>query len=267
MYNDLETLVAAVLQSSKYRTISLDLIRAVGLRELTVQRNLREAIKATKSRLHQVAGAYLERVPPYAAWLAALEQASGPNGREQLQAVCRPMLAAHASTRERLPELEQCYSAIFGLLPPITSLLDLACGLNPLAAPWMPLPADARYDACDLYSDMGDFLNAALPLLGLQGMVTVCDLTTHMPDQAVDLALVLKTLPVLEQARRGAGRDLLRGLRARHLVVSFPTRSLGGRNVGMAATYGAQFRAIADAEGWPYQELRFTNELVFVAEK
>ena len=56
---DLDALVAEVLGSPKYRSISPDLVCAVGARELAARRSMREAVKETKGRLHQVAGAFL----------------------------------------------------------------------------------------------------------------------------------------------------------------------------------------------------------------
>lgn len=261
----LDELVAEVLGSAKYRAISPELVRAVGARELAARPSLKLAVKETKTRLHQVAGAFLDRAPRYDQWLAQLEAARGDD--EALRAACLAIMAGHASTRERLPVLERLYSAVFAALPPVGSVIDLACGLNPLAAPWMPLAPGAAYLACDLYADMCAFVGAALPALGLAGAAAVCDLTAGPPPWRADLALVLKTLPVLEQLRRGAGRELLRAVDAPALVVSFPTRSLGGRDVGMAATYGAQMRAIADGEGWPYEALTFPGELVFLVRK
>lgn len=263
--DQLEQLVAQVLASPKYRAICPDLVRSIGARELRVRRSPKEALKETRSRLHQVAGAFLDRPPQYQDWLAALQAASGDD--QALRAVGRMIMGAHASTRERLPVLDHFYSVVLRDLPPPTSLIDVACGLNPLAAPWMPLAPGASYYACDLYADMCAFVGAALPLLGLLGEATVCDLSDAPPPWRADLALVLKTLPVLEHVRRGAGRDLLRSLAVRHLVVSFPTRSLGGRNVGMAATYGEQMRAISEGEGWAYSTLEFANEVVFVVRK
>jgi 16S rRNA (guanine(1405)-N(7))-methyltransferase len=262
---DLDALVAEVLASSKYRAVSPELVRAVGARELAARRSLREAVKETKGRLHQVAGAFLDRAPRYDSWLAALRDAQGDDAA--LRAACRTIMAGHASTRERLPVVEPLYAAVFAALPPVGRIIDAACGLNPLAAPWMALAPGAQYLACDLYADMCAFVGAALPLLGLAGEAAVCDLAAAPPPWEADVALVLKLLPVLEQLRRGAGAELLRGLRAPRLVVSYPTRSLGGRNVGMAATYAAQLHAIAAAEGWPYERLEFPGELIFVVTK
>ena len=57
--DQLEKLVETVLTSSKYKAVSHDLIRSIGLRELAKRSSLKEAVKATKSKLHQVGGAYL----------------------------------------------------------------------------------------------------------------------------------------------------------------------------------------------------------------
>lgn len=262
---DLDRLVAQVLASGKYRALHPEVVRAIGAQELAARGSLKAAVKAAKGRLHQIGGAFLEQTPPYSAWLAALRDAAGDPAR--LRAVCREALGQHASTRERLPDLERFYATIFAALPPVRSLMDLACGLNPLAAPWMPLAPGVSYLACDMYTDLSAFLDAALPLLGLNGASSACDLSNGPPPWRADVALVLKTLPLLEHVRRDAGRDLLHRIDAPYLVVSFPTRTLGGRSVGMAATYTAHMRAIADAAAWQLQPFEFANEIVFVVRK
>src|SRR5215213_2581752 len=68
-------LIHAVQSSSKYAAIDEAMIRSIGLRELAARRSLKEAIKATKNKLHQVAGAYLDARLPYDEWLALLEAA------------------------------------------------------------------------------------------------------------------------------------------------------------------------------------------------
>src|SRR5690606_12217651 len=134
-------------------------------RELAAHRSAKVALKEAKAKLHQVAAAYFSRSPRYDEWLAELRGAAGDPAR--LREICSAAMATHASTRERLPQLERFYAALFAALPPVSVVADLACGLNPLAAPWMSLPAGATYYACDLYADLCAFLDVALPLLGL----------------------------------------------------------------------------------------------------
>ena len=175
----------------------------------------------------------------------------------------RDAMAHHASTRERLPILDSVYARIFDGLPPVHSVLDVACGLNPLAVPWMRLEHGATYHAVDIYADMMQFLGAALPLLDVQAHCEVRDVISDPPSEPVDVAFVLKTLPCLEQVDKDAGRRLLDAIRARTLIVSYPTRSVSGRNVGMAQQYAERFDALVAGRGWEIERLEFENELVF----
>lgn len=262
----LEELVAAVAESAKYRAVSEQLIRTVGRRELVARRNLKEAIKATKNKLHQVAGAYMD-TPRYDAWLAQLtDAAQTEQDASNLQAACLDVMRHHASTRERLPILGRIYREALAGLPPIRSVLDLACGLNPLARAWMPLESDATYYACDLYADMVAFLNGWFALGG-PGQAFVCDLSAGAPAQKADLALALKLLPPLEQIERGAGLRLLRSIDAPFVLVSFPAHSLGGRGKGMAENYERQFDEMVGGEGWAITRFVFPGELAFLVRK
>src|SRR4029079_5037795 len=92
--DNITDLIQAVQSSQKYGAISEDMIRSIGLRELAARRNLKEAIKATKNKLHQVAGAYLDARLPYAEWLALLEStASGDESRTTSSAFAQACLA------------------------------------------------------------------------------------------------------------------------------------------------------------------------------
>ncbi|MGH2497366.1 MAG: 16S rRNA methyltransferase [Ktedonobacteraceae bacterium] len=260
-------LIEAIQASAKYRHIDAGFIRAVGTAELEKRRNLKEALKATKNKLHQVGAAYQDNIPSYTRWLEALRAASLTGDPAQLQATCREIMQLHASTRERLPFLSHFYSAILAHIAPVHSVLDIACGLNPLAIPSMPLAPGARYYACDIYQDMADFLQACFPLLHVDGEATVCDVIQHCPTHKVDVAFVLKTIPVLEQVDKNAGRRLLQSIHADHLVVSFPAASLGGRSKGMATNYETHFNELVAGQNWSIQRFSYAAELVFVIHK
>jgi 16S rRNA (guanine(1405)-N(7))-methyltransferase len=261
-------LIEAIQSSAKYRHIDVEFIRAVGAVELEKRRNLKEALKATKNKLHQVGAAYQDNTPHYARWLEALRGASQAGDPAQLHATCKEIMSHHASTRERLPFLPCFYSAMLADITPISSVLDIACGLNPLAIPWMPLAPGARYYACDIYQDMTDFLRASFPLLRVDGEATVCDVIQQCPTRKVDVAFVLKTIPVLEQVNKNAGRRLLQSINADHLVVSFPAASLGGRHGGkgknMEANYETHFNELVAGQPWSIQRYSYATELVFV---
>ena len=259
----LESLVESIIEGSKYRTVSAELIRNIGLRELTVRRTFKEAVKATKNKLHQIAGAYLDSRPQYATWIADLTAATNTNDEVLLRQTCLAMMRYHASTRERVSIVDTFYTTIFAGLPPIRSVLDLGCGLNPLALPWMRLDHDVTYYACDIYTDMMSFLNTFFQLIDITGDAQVCDLVTAPPTQKADVALVFKLLPTLEQVDKHAGLQLLQALNATHMLISFPVRSLGGRDKHMAEYYENRFQQLIQAQGWQFERFEFATELVF----
>ncbi len=260
----LERLVQAVRGKPRYRHIAADLIRHIAAGELGRRPAWKEALKATCRKLHQVAGAYLEEKMPYGRWLEELRAASP----EALRAICARIMAGHSSTRERLPLLDQFYATCLSGLPPLRSVLDLGCGLHPLSIPWMPLMEGALYLAWDVYEDLVEFLNAFFALLPLRGRAEARDITQSPPDERADLALMLKTLPVLEQVEKGAGRRLLEGIRADVLLVSFPLQSLGGKKgKGMEVNYPTYFEQTVAGRGWRVREFLFPNEVVFRVEK
>lgn len=264
MNDEVERLTAEVLSSRKYAQIEPGLAARLVTEELAKGRKAKEVVKAVRNKLHQVGGAYLSGRMAYQSWLGELKAANDP---QEFKQVCREILGQHASTRERLPILDHIYVELFKLLPPVGSVLDAACGLNPLAIPWMPLKPEAAYYACDIYADMVDFLNAYFALIPQDGRAEVCDIAAGPPSRTVDLALVLKAIPCLEQIDKQAGERLLDGMNARYLAISFPAKSLSGRSKGMVENYSARFEELSAGRGWKtLGRLAFETELVFVVE-
>ena len=173
----------------------------------------------------------------------------------------------HASTRERLPIIDQFYATTLGDIAPVHSVLDLACGLNPLAIPWMPLAPNAAYHAYDMYLDLTSFLQSAMNLLGIHGVAYAEDVTYWPSFPHVEVAFLLKAIPCLEQLDKSAGAQLLDAIPARYILVSFPKQSLGGQAKGMSVHYEAHFRELADGKGWNVRRFVFDTELAFLVGK
>jgi len=309
----LDELASAVLASPKNRWLCPDTVRRIGERELAKGRGLKAAVKATKSRLHQIFGAF-DRAPDYDRLLAELgagrsaampplgevllPRASAPAGgyargtlprvkkpaggagaspvtgalrsagfEDAFRAACRSALACHASTRERLPILDRFYAEIFAITGRPGRVLDLACGLHPLGLPWMGLAPDATYTAYDIDARSIAFLNRFFAGAAINSRAILQDILCQPPDEPADVAFLLKTLPCLERQERGASGRLLGTLRARHVVVSFPVASLGGRGKGMRENYERDFTQMAKGAPWQIERLEFPTELVFVVKK
>lgn len=265
--DDLDRLVEAVRENPKYRVIDEGLVRRVGAQELAKGRGWKEAVKAARSKLHQVGGAYQEGGIRYAAWAEELQRLPSDLCHPDARDFCRRMMAQHASTKERLPLLDMFYQDTLAGEAPLRSIVDVACGLNPLALAWMPAAEDVEYIACDIYTDMVDFLNRFFAHFGVRGRAFVRDLTATVPDAPAQVALALKTIPCLEQLDKSIAPRLLDGLRAETLLVSFPARSLGGRSKGMPEFYEAHLQDLLQDKEWRVQKFEYSTELAFVIKK
>jgi len=264
---NLEELITQVTANPAYAGITPTLVLRLAERELAKGRSVRETVKAVRSKLHQVGGAYQEKGLDFPAWRRELADLPSESSNAAIRSFCERVLKSHASTRERLPILTEFYSQVFASLPPIHSVLDLACGLNPLAIPWMPLAEGASYQACDIYMELIDFLGEFISYLGLNGSASLCDLTENIPTQPVQLTLVLKTLPVLEQLEKDLPIRLLEELNTEHILVSYPGHSLGGRSKGMVTNYAARFEALSAGKPWQIQRFDFPGELAYLIRK
>ena len=265
--SQIQEIVSAVLSKPKYSAILPDLAIRIAERELAKGRKPKDAIKEVSAKLHQVGAAYFKLAPRYEQWKTELENLPGDPSGEGVRAFCLKVMQAHSSTAERLPILEVFFRETLASLAPLESLADLASGLNPLALPWMPLARGARYGGCDIFSDLIDFDNAFLTHCGLQAGLISADVFSFTIRKPVQLALLLKSLPCLEQLEKGRGQELVERIPAAFILASYPIRSLGGKSKGMRQTYAAQFEALTAGKKWNVTRFDFPSELAYLVEK
>jgi len=265
----LRAIEAELGRSRRYGSVAPSTLRRAAAKGLgTANGATADAVKRAKRSLHEIYGAYLPGNPPnYGALLRKLRAAVDADDRDQMLAALRTAMAVHASTRERLPHLSDFYREIFSRVPPPAAVRDLACGLNPLAVPWMGLPETTTYLASDIDIRQVDFLAEALAALGVPHRAEVLDLVDQPVSEPVDLTLLLKTVPCLERQRPGAGWNLIGAVNSPFVVVTFPTRSLGQRSKGMFQTYSAAFEARARQEAWQVEQAEIPGELIYVVRK
>jgi 16S rRNA (guanine(1405)-N(7))-methyltransferase len=260
----LQALIEAVSSSKKYRQVSPDLIRSVGQRQLERTPSWKAAVKATKNKLHQVAGAYQAAKIDYGQALILLREKAGSPA--EFREACRQIMRWHISTRERLPILDDFFAETLLNVPAVHTVLDVACGLNPIAWPWMPFDDQVNYSAYDIYADTMRFVQDFMHLAGINGRAETRDVICNPPTQPVDLAFILKTLPCLEQLDKMAATTLIDAIQARYLLISYPVTSLGGRRKGMITNYDNHFRNLATGRRWSVNRFEFATELAYLVE-
>jgi 16S rRNA (guanine(1405)-N(7))-methyltransferase len=256
-------IVQRVLQSRRYRAVDPALVGRIVDEELPRARSADDAVKRVKRRLHQAVGAFDGGRPATGALARAWR---GDLVAPAFRAACLAALRSHASTRERAAHLERFYPAIWERTGVPGSVLDLGCGLAPLALPWMNLDRGARYVAVDADRGLLDRVDAFLELVGQPHETRALDLVAAVPEDEADVALVLKLVTTLDRQDPSAATRLLTSVAARHAVVSFTTRSLGGHARGMERTYRSRMERLAAEvpRVTSVTEASVPTELVFV---
>src|SRR5690606_36347372 len=113
-----------------------------------------------RNKLHQVGGAYQPLGINYDQLNSEMKSLPQDINNPEVRRFLIQAMGQHASTRERLLILDRFYQEVLTSLSPLESILDVACGLNPLALGWMPVSASVEISACDIYTDQIEFLNA-----------------------------------------------------------------------------------------------------------
>jgi hypothetical protein len=124
----------------------------------------------------------------------------------------------------------------------------------------------ARYVAADVDEASLRVVGSFMEAVGQPHDVHAIDLVRRVPSEEADVALLLKLVTTLDRQHPDAATRLVTGLRARHAVVTFAARSLGGRGGGREGTYRARLdRLVAEAgRVRDVREASVPNELVFV---
>ena len=99
--------------------------------------------------------------------------------------------------------------------------------------------------ALDAGSEVAQTLNRFFTASGMiHARAEAGDAMACLPHRHYDLALVMKFLPLCERMEKGGALKLMGSIDAGHIVASFPTRSLSGRNVGMEKNYSEWFEGL-----------------------
>jgi 16S rRNA (guanine(1405)-N(7))-methyltransferase len=264
---DLPKLIHEIKASRKYRGAGIpDETVADILRQALARHDKpSEALRSAKAILHNVMAPYLGE-PDYSRAWSVLDAAFASNNTDAVRQAAREILAQHDSTRERLPYLAEFYAAIRNACPSIYTVLDLACGLNPFALPWMGLPDDAAYHAYDIHQPRVELVNHFLGGLGLAPLAEARDVLVNPPQVKADAAFLFKEAHRIEKRRKGASRSLAQSLHARVTFISLPNRSLDRRR-DLGARMQRLIEEIFDGQPGSLRSVEFPGETLYWLER
>lgn len=248
----MDELLNRLLASKKYKYVCPDTIERTLHECRQKYKKDKDIEKAARERLHGISGAFLSE----AEYKRALNLCNLEKTEENLAS----LLSCHASTRERLPiaAMDALYKRIFSVTGIPDTLLDLACGMNPL-------------HLCFRYPDMhircedvsGQCINV-IRSYAERIDARMGDMIVSVPNERFDVALLFKVLPLLDRQEGGSAERILSVISAKYIVCSFPTRTLGGKNVGMEASYSAWMNAHLPKSREICESFSTSNELYFI---
>lgn len=182
------------------------------------------------------------------------------------------LLNAHRSTQERLSYYSSIYPLLFDTLFEMGlskefSLLDVACGYNPLAYRFFPAKP-SRYVACDLSSKEMGFINDFFKKTGIVGEAFGADVTSEefalwLSKHSFDVCFLFKALDSFEFVKRHLSKKVMSSINAKFFVVSFPLLSIGGV-VEIAASKRTWFERFCQQNEWHFKTLQVPNEIFYV---
>lgn len=167
------------------------------------------------------------------------------------------LLRLHTSTKERLnfyPKLKEEISNL-----KIKSILDLGCGLNPLA---LASPG-VKYYASDINQSDLNIIQEFFNKNNIQGETFVYDLRNQNKDlPKADLCILFKVLDIIETKGHKLAERILRKLECKYILISFPTKILTSK--AMNYPRRGWIERLLQRLGWSFRKIESDNEMFYL---
>ncbi len=179
------------------------------------------------------------------------------------------ILQSHVSTKERLPYYEEFFFQIFTITGNPSSILDLACGLHPVAYYHFTKLTQTTYTACELSEveceQLQDFFDSNGFKAKAQALNIVKEYET-IPKAHYDVCFLLKTLDTCEHQRRYITYDILKAIHANFIVASFPIQNVKGIKMNRDSTIH-WFEKMIQRLDFHFKTIEFEGEIVYILQK
>lgn len=167
--------------------------------------------------------------------------------------------SAHQSSRERASSYIMLKGIIARLKP--ASILDLGCGLNPLAVASPSVP----YYAYDINENDIAQVRTYLSNIRNPGFARVADVQKEINFPHAALCLMLKLVDLLDTHGHKNAERLMDKVSCNYLIVSFSTKTLSGKL--MRHPQRGWIERLAQRKGCTFSKYAAENELFYLIEK
>jgi len=255
-----KTVLESIKTSKNYKGICPKTIENLVLRETPKFKKNKDIEQSVKTKLHLWAGMFFEDFNRSKKMLE--------NGEKTDEEFYLQVLKRHCSTRERFDFLEEFYLDILTALNDLNSIIDIGCGFNPLAYVLFAKNSAKNYYAYDIVGECIDFLNLCFKDLNKDYNAELLDITQQQVEKECDVAFLFKILPLIEQQKPGFSKNIIEGLKVKNFVITYPTKTVGGKIVGMLNKYQEDLKKLCEECSLKiiFQK-EYKNEIMFILEK
>lgn len=219
--NNNEELIAEIQKKKELSGISSEVIKNIlenKLRKLPSQilspKKEKQLIKEIRAELRTLVGQFQLSLKKRKAFL----------NEKKWQEI----LNTHLSTKERIAS--GGYKIIKNIIKNnnISSILDIGCGLNPLAI----ATPDIHYTAIDIKQDELEIIGQFFKNNNINGKTIAKDIR-ELPISfpSADLCLILKVFDIIEEKSHRLSEEIIANLNCKYILISFPTKKLSGRHM------------------------------------
>jgi 16S rRNA (guanine(1405)-N(7))-methyltransferase len=191
----------------------------------------------------------------------------------------KPLIELHVSSEERKDSYLQIYKKIVEVTGTPTSVLDLACGLNPIGIYYLASVCGVDAEKINYFaSDFGEkdclLLQSFFDKAKLHGKAFRLDLSDEKEhvklhdfcnSHKVDWCLMFKALDPVEETNEDVTYKLLPSIKAKWIVVSFPTITIARNDMNNPRRNW--FEKVLNRLDYNFQYFELNKELFYVISK
>ncbi|MCL2321544.1 MAG: hypothetical protein FWC47_05475 [Oscillospiraceae bacterium] len=254
---NIEDCVNTIKASKKYNSICDETIIRISENEMKKNKSDKEIIKSVKTKLYQISGAFISD-----------DSIKFIYKNYELSKSFPMVEALHSSTAERISFAKEMYRDIFSVTGDECSILDIGCGLNPFFLGNMKKLYGGKYFATDINLKLIKLLNIFFASTNIDGHAFPNDVLYKVPDIHVENVFLFKILPLFEQQQKGSSKRIIEEIDSEYFTITFPTKTLSGKNVGMKNFYNNFIKNNFTEEEFEYCfEKEYINELLYIIKK
>jgi len=170
------------------------------------------------------------------------------------------LLKTHSSTAERIPFYPSLRKIIRDL--GVKSILDLACGLNPIGL----ADKTTTYHASDINEKDLELVSKYFKKHKIRGEVSIYNIKKikyNLPSS--ELCLLFKILDLVDKKGHKTAEKILITVPCEKILVSFPTKKLTGRPMKQPKRFW--FENMLNRLGYEYKIIESDNEIFYLITK